>query len=662
MKIISFCVGMIVLVVLSFGGSAQVNIANTLSKLRGANDDTNKVNLYRDAIEYYKRSNPDSAFALAEAGLKVAISIKSSRAEGFMLWQLGSIDRVQGRLVTAGVRFNEAHDIYQRLGERKYVAILKNELGVIEGIKGNYDAATKQFYDALKIYESLGDTLGIGQTYIKLGVVNESLNNLEKADTFYKMAFEKSRSIGDSVNMAFLYNNMGILEGKREHNTESLQYFHKGLAMCTGSRFTDVHISLLLNCGIANERFGNELTALANYDTALKIARDHNMQFDVPNILLNMALLDHAVSRDEKMPLMREALRRAKETDQKNLEANIYTALADFSFENGSYKDAYLYQDTANKIEKKIFSVQKNSEIANLESLYELDKSRNKVMQLEETAKQGDFQRNVIIGIAVIMLIVLVFFMLLYQKTVSLNSELKEGKRQLAEANKTKDVMFSIIGHDLRAPTHSILGMLNVLQSNKQMAEDEKAEVYKLLKEQSQASLDTLNKLLLWGSRQIKGINILMENFDVGDIIESNTRLLQDSASEKQLTIVNKVPVGVSVYADSSHFDFVFRNLLANAIKFSKKKGIIETGVAEKKASGFVVFYVKDHGIGIKKDMIERIFGLGNISRTGTENERGTGLGLVLCKDFVEQDGGTIWVESEVGQGSVFFFSLREPK
>ena len=653
-------------VLLSVSARSEPVITEILNKIARAKDDTNKTNLYRDAIAYYKDTNLDSAYKMAEMGLKVAVKIRSLPAEAYMLSQIGYIDQLQGRMVTAKVRFDNALDIYQKLGWERNVAIVKNELGVIEGIKGNFEQATKMFFDALKMYEKLGDTLGMGQTYIKLGVVNEELNILDKAGDYYAKAFNLSKAIGDSVNMAYLYNNMGINEGKRENYKQAFQCFLDGLAICksgknTGNRYNSVKISLLLNYGIAYAHIDDERNALAKFDTALKIARDNHLEFDVPNLLLNEALLDHVVNTAQKLPLLEEALQIAKKTDQKGLESKIYRTLADVYFESGDYKNAYFYADTCNNLEKSIFTVQKNTEIVNLEALYELDKSRNKVASLELQAVKRNYQSNLFIVIAAIITVALIVVIVIYRKTILLNAELKKGKEQLAVANQVKDKMFSVLGHDLRTPVNTILGMLNILQGdNNTMTRKEEQEVFKMLRDQSQVSLDTLNKLLLWGSRQIKGINVQLENFKVNEIIDSNIRLLQENAHEKQIELVNNVPADTSIFSDSSHFDFITRNLLSNAIKFSGNSGKVEIGITATKEEGFVCFYVSDQGIGIKPELKEQIFSINSLSQPGTEMEKGTGLGLLLCRDFVEQDGGRIWVESETGKGAVFYFMMKK--
>ncbi len=642
--------------------SSQTNIAQLHAQLVLAKEDTAKVSLYRKIVEYYRKTIPDSAYKYAEEGLKLSEKVNSVAGEGFMSGQLGSIDRLEGRLGLAKVRLQNALDIYEhQIGEKKYIAQLQNELGVVVGSQGNFDEATKLFISALKIYDGLSDTLGKVQSYIKLGTINDYMDNLEKAHSYFTNALELSKIIKDTIDMAYLYNNMAINQGKRGNYDEALKYCGLGLSYCTSDRFNDVKVSLILNLGIIYKERGDELMALDQFNKALTIARKNEMGHAIPNLLLNIAMLRKAVPHEQKIPLLLEALTTAKEIGQKDIVANIYEVISEVYVEENNYKAAYFYKDSANNLRHEMFSLQKNAEIANLEALYDLDKSHHKVAQLEEQSKNRNFQRNIVIIIAFAIAVALVMLYMNYKKIIALNKQLQTGKEQLAVANKVKDKIFSVIGHDLRTPTHTIIGMLKVLDSDGHgMSHEEEAKIFKMLKEQSEASLETLNKLLLWGSRQIKGISLEREQFEVHSIIESNFKLLHENAVEKHVELINKVPEGTSVYADVSHFDFVVRNLLSNGLKFSKNASEVEIGVGTTSSDNMVCFYVKDHGVGIKKGEEDHIFGLHSTSSLGTSNEKGTGLGLVLCRDFVEMNGGKIWVESEEGKGAIFYFTIKQ--
>jgi signal transduction histidine kinase/Tfp pilus assembly protein PilF len=653
---------LLIVVVMVTRMSAQQKMVDIRAAIAVEKSDTHKIGLYKEALNYYKRINLDSALVMADDALKIAESIKDKYATGYLLWQKGIIDREQGRLVIAKDNLDRALEIFSTLGDRKKIAIVKNELGVVEGTKANYQGATKYFLEALAIYEQLHDTMGMGQTYLKLGVVNQSLNNLDQATSYFKQAFVLSRKTGDTLNMAYLYSDMGIVEGMKENNLLSFKYFDSGLALCTTEKFVNIKLGLLLNTGIAHARTGDEPTALAFFKEGLRIARERSMPYDVPNLLLNMALLDHVVKADEKLPLLNEALQKAKEGGQRPLVVNIYRTLADVSYDQGDYKAAYQYLDTFHNEEKDVFSMQKNKEIANLQALYELNKSHGEMAELMRQNYDRNFQRNLIIVFAAIILMALIAVYSSYRKTNRLNEELQQQQAALAASNIVKDKIFSVIGHDLRAPTTTIIGMLHVLESeDSKMSTDERREIYKMLGEHSQASLETLNKLLLWGSREIKGISMQQEHYKVDESVQTNMKLVQERAAEKQLRLENAMPQDTCLYADPSHFDFIVRNLLFNAVKYSFKGGMVKIGV-HSETEEHICFYVSDTGMGVSEQAKEQIFTLNSASKPGTDNEKGTGLGLVLCRDFAEMNGGKIWVESQPGTETVFYFTMKKGK
>lgn len=640
--------------------NAQTNIAGILQKITSAPDDTNKINLYKEAIAYYKRVDMDSAYTLAQDGLKLAEKLSAKGAQAFMLLQKGGLDREQGRLGLASINLTDALDIYTQLNERRFAALATNELGVVNGIRGNYTAATEMFLKALKIFESLADTQGLGQTYIKLGVINEKMNNLDKAMSVYRNALSLSKAKHDSVNVAYIYNNMGIVEGKAENNEATFRYFDSALSLCVSPKFNNVKISILLNSGIAYARAGDEQRALEQFRLGLAMARKNNMPFDIPNLLLNIALLDKVVQQEQKVPLLQEALFKAKELGDESLQVNIYQTLAEVMAESGDYKQAFYYQDTSDQMEKSLYSMQKNTEIANLQALHELDRSKSKVFELEQLNAQRVRERTAVIIISIVLLTLLFYVTYTYRKTRMLNERLAAHREELAAANSVKDKIFSIIGHDLRAPVSTLLGMLNILvHENEKMTNEERKEIYTSLQEQGNVSLDTLNKLLLWGSRQIKGISLQVEQFDLKDVVESNIKLLAENAAAKRIAIVNLITEKALVHADISQIDFVIRNLLFNALKYTRDGGEIELGPCPYTGGDEACFYVKDNGIGMSAETLTSIFELKGNSRPGTNNERGTGLGLLLCKGFLEQNGGKIWVESEEGKGSKFYFTLK---
>ena len=169
--------------------------------------------------------------------------------------------------------------------------------------------------------------------------------------------------------------------------------------------------------------------------------------------------------------------------------------------------------------------------------------------------------------------------------------------------------------------------------------------------------MDLLLNLLEWSRCQSGRMEFNPEYFEIISLIKDVIKLLNDSAQQKSITIFEKLPHNVPVYADKAMISTILRNLISNAIKFTNLGGKVV--ISAKQKQNDLIVTISDDGIGIKKDAIKKLFHIEeSFSTIGTLNEKGTGLGLILCKEFIEKHNGVVWVESEVGKGSVFHFTL----
>lgn len=236
--------------------------------------------------------------------------------------------------------------------------------------------------------------------------------------------------------------------------------------------------------------------------------------------------------------------------------------------------------------------------------------------------------------------------------------EIHLKNEQLLKLNAEKDKFFSIIAHDLKSPFSSIMGFSEILikqvtEKNYQSVERYSSIIY----ESSQRAVDLLTNLMEWSRSQTGRMEFNPEYFEMVKLINEVTLLFAGTASQKSITITENLPPNAPVYADKNMMSTVLRNLISNAIKFTYKGGAIVVSTENKQ--GAQIIAVRDNGVGIPKSRIEKLFRIDeNISTLGTEKEKGTGLGMVLCKEFVEKHGGKIWVESEEGKGSVFYFTI----
>jgi signal transduction histidine kinase len=237
----------------------------------------------------------------------------------------------------------------------------------------------------------------------------------------------------------------------------------------------------------------------------------------------------------------------------------------------------------------------------------------------------------------------------------------KLTEEKLRELNVTKDKLFSIIAHDLKSPYNAQLGFLELLlEENNSFTSEQRKKFLSTVYNSTKQSFALLDNLLLWSRNQTGKIPFNPETLLVAQVFEEATDLQKYAAEVKNITIdVELSNDNLEVSADTEMVNTVLRNLLSNAIKFTNPGGNIILGSRIANNSQLLI-YVKDNGVGIPEMALKKLFDpLSYHTTIGTNREKGTGIGLMLCKEFVERNGGKIWVESTINEGSTFFFTLK---
>jgi len=237
--------------------------------------------------------------------------------------------------------------------------------------------------------------------------------------------------------------------------------------------------------------------------------------------------------------------------------------------------------------------------------------------------------------------------------------QIKNKNEQLTELNATKDKFFSIIAHDLKNPFNSILGFSELLVINlHKYNQDKILQFAKTINKSATNAFELLENLLEWASSQTGKIKFKPELIVIENLFIEIIKTVESNCIAKNITIDYEINECISIVADKNMLNTILRNLITNAIKYTNKNGLIK--ISAEYSNGNVLISVKDNGIGMDNNIVEKLFRINEkISTPGTENEHGTGLGLILCKEFVEKHDGKIWVESEIGNGSTFHFTLK---
>lgn len=238
------------------------------------------------------------------------------------------------------------------------------------------------------------------------------------------------------------------------------------------------------------------------------------------------------------------------------------------------------------------------------------------------------------------------------------NKSLIKLNQELNEAIATKDKFFSIIAHDLKDPFHTLLGFSDLILSTFDMRKPEDIKrLVKLIKESSMHGFDLLNNLLEWSRTQTGSIKYDPAIINLSTTVNELLLLLTKTAEKKSLLLTSAIPEDCTVYADEMMIQTVIRNLVSNALKFTEAGGVVR--IESRTLEDETEIIVSDTGLGIPAEHLGKLFSISeNYSTSGTDMERGTGLGLLLCKEFVEKNGGKIQVKSTPGEGSEFSFTI----
>ena len=642
----------------SVSASAKTGVTDLERSLATAHSDSEQLRIYTDLFVYFEYSNPDSVIYYMKQGLSLFTKHNYKPGIATTLTSLGGIYSLRGMADVAKKAEEDALKIYTEINSPSGIANVNGVLGVIEGKKGNFSEASSHFFTSLRIYETLKDTSGITDTYIKLGAVNENSNNHDKAREYYNRGLDylKGKPVNDVV--IFLNNNIGVTYLSNKDTKNALKYLQLALDESDDSMYAQIRILPLTNLCDVYASAGDTTKALHYAQQALDIAVREHLPGDKANILMSIAALTQKANPAKAFAELGEALQTAEEIGEKKLQADIMNNIIAIYKEKGDYKAAFTMQEKQRALQDSILSIDKAKAIANLEALHDLDKMHSKVQQLEVSELEQQQKKNIIFIIAAFLTVCLLIVSFFLWKTHKLNAELSAQDIQLKKASSIKNRLISIIAHDLIGSI-GFMPLAIGLCKDISVDPEEKNALLTQLELNAIGSFDTLRNMLDWGKSQIMGIALAQTDIHVAELSSDVLKLINIAASYKQLTITNNISPDLTVFADPDHFKFILRNLLSNAVKFSLVHGSIDINAHRSDDGRYVIFSVSDNGIGMNGEIAARIFDYNGSTMKGTANEKGNGIGLGLCKEFVTENGGEIWVESEENKRSVFYFSLK---
>jgi signal transduction histidine kinase len=641
LKPLYICLVILILPNQSFSQSNAYNSIDSLLNILKVSHDTNKINIYKELSWKLRNNNPSSAYKYAYDALQLAVKYNYEDQE----------------------------------------ASIYNYLGVIRRNQNEYSKALGYFFKALTIGEEIKNLTEIGYAYNNIG----DIYSRQKNDSLALIHFQKAFDIFDETNnkrgQAYVFNQMSLVYIDQEKFKEAIFYINKtieirqeindlvGLAVCYRN-LGDVYM-VQLDYEKANEYYNQSLVIDRRINAKLGIAYTYN---HIGKLLIQMKQYEKAI------PYLDSALILGELINSLHVQNIASDGLGFANSKINNFQKAYHYTDLHKNLNDSIKTLESSSRITQLTMLYDFEKQQEETDRKNkiELKKQQQIRNVLILGISitfVIIFLILRNFIIVKksrkvlqdknqlieeqkEELMQKNAQLTETDKLIRQANATKDKFFSIIAHDLKSPFSSIFGFSNLLYSEFESFDEKSKKEYLLnISNVSENAYKLLQNLLEWARSQTGQIDYQPEEINIGLLINDNITLLTSLADKKGISLENKVSFQTYAFGDTNMINTVIRNLISNAIKFSYKSGIIT--VTAEEDGDFLKIQVSDTGIGLTEEESRDVFSIDvKFKKEGTENEKGTGLGLILSREFVEKNGGKIWVESMVNKGSKFFFTL----
>jgi signal transduction histidine kinase len=570
----------------------------------------------------------DSSRKYYEEAIELAKQLENPELQAQNLNRLGIAYRNIDLQEEALKLYEEALKVAKKSGNEKEEAFALNNIAQIHYYQGSYEDAMAYYEEAKNKFLEINNLDGLGYTYTGMSVVQSEIKNYRGALELINQAIEIREELGDTkqtfiskMNRGRIYQLMGELELAEKDLIEFIEYSlidSRRAAMAALGELGNVYFKkknlkkaeeMALKAIEINNESPSAKAMITAYDLLYQLA---NLKGDTEKAKSHLDKLDEArqTFNEEKTKLYLSGIMVRKQRDEiaaLNREKELMEA-------NQRFKSYVLYALLLMAFSFFLaFSVYYRS--------FKREKASSKMLKTKQ-------------------------------------EEIEAQTAELDKLNQEKDKIFSILAHDLKAPMDSLWAMVNLL--NEQNLTKEEFEAYLPILSQSIGNNSILlENVLVWSRSQMNGIHAEISPCNLYTLVESNISFFKTSQFYKGQNLQNFIPKNLEVEADRNILDIVFRNLLTNALKFTDNSDMIS--ISAEDSGRFYTISIADQGTGIPEANLEKLFGNQFFSTRGTHREKGSGLGLLLSKELIQKNKGDIWVESQMGYGSTFSFTLPKP-
>ena len=576
-------------------------------------DDSTKVQLYLDiAYEYFAQDPKESLLAI-QSGLEIADELADSTLR---------------------------HLCYAELSY--YYSLMNNFESALEFIHRATDMAGN---DKNKLAFCLLNTAD----------VHYFNDDFDKTIYYLKQAYTLSNEIQDTMNLSLVLHDIGTWHLEMENYDSAIFYIHKANSLYT-SYADEVNPYIICHLGETYANMGEYDSALYYLFEAMRLDSLLESEYDVA---VDESYLSNTFLRKKDYPntiyYANRSIERAKKLDLLDIILHNYEQLTKAYTETNDYELALKYSNLRNNYADSLRIKNKDLAIQSLEAKYRFDQQQNKLLIKNAENKLLRKQKRLLLILSILCLLLSIStFIIIIQKSQRHRAK-QRLLSELEQANAAKERLISIISHDLRSSIGNIKNSAQIFQDD-ELDQETKNELLNSFFPVIDSTYDLLENLLTWANYNRNDLKPSIKKVQIRTVIDQAINHTNHLSENKLIRISNNLD-NVSVLADNNMLSTIARNLISNAVKFSNPNSVVTLSSAVN--DNILIVKVEDNGIGIPKDVLENIFQKpSDFHSKGTRGERGSGLGLSICKSFIDNMGGAIWAESEPEKGSSFYFSL----
>lgn len=599
----------------------------------------------------YLNTNPDSAYYFSklefnfanERGLKKHKG-PALRTQSRALYRLGKYELTLEKYLQALKVFEEVED-------KKGISDVLNGIGLVYKRLGDEPKAVQYFYESLKIKEEIKDGLGIAKILNNIGVLHYNNGNYDKATDFYSQSLSAAEKIGAKVLISRALNNLGSTYDYLDQDSLAIDYYKRSIKLSEEMGDDIGTARTLSNIGIIYENQQKLDEALTYHSRSLKMREKIGEKNGIAVTLNNIGNNYYNQGNyDKSIVNCKRALKIAQEIDEKRTITRASYTLYSSYFAKKRFKEALLMFELYVEVKEMLDIEESQIEILRQENDYE-NKKRELQQEIDRKLQAQKLKnKNILTALISIFLLIVIGF------TVNTFSNLRKQKnltKEVEKSNTNKQRLFGIISHDLINPFNAILGYTRLLDNDyESFSEQERKKFIAIINKYANNNYDLTKRLLDWSKVQQDQLVVKKTRINCKEIVLEAIQPYQVLADKKQIQINMNISDDAFIEADQNMMQTVIGNLFVNAVKYTPQKGKVVFDLV-KNNDGTINLEIEDNGIGMSQEQLNCLFDITkrNTSK-GTNNEKGNGLGLILSKEFVELQKGTLKLISQQNIGS----------